>query len=464
MTTNINDKIQALYDCVQRRPRPEDVAELVLETLGDSLKAREKSILDKAAGRSTKRSIWGYSSMASDFARPTTRVDRQVKVAGDLFGVAAMDAKACLDPNRVEAFVRSVSDKIGKVYGQNDFRGNRLNREQRHKMGLFKNAHWYNKRFRVLAKIEAKIQRLAWNNRKYLFTRVGKSSLAVNIPYEDFAADVNTACLVAYLSARMSLRSVFTNTSQVRAYDDVSDMLFKRAQEAGTLRYDVVAYVMPDEKVLSRLTDEQKGKMLGTWWSLLTDMADMLHEVHRTSNFRRDTMIVQRGNDSSTWNQVAGGWNKAREHWISLVHSLGLESMLDTVCPGKCMRLMAADVAYWHRMGGGDVDPNTKVWAILPAPWDVVRGAKECTRATVEEACASAGVDSASWTGAKRDRKPVEYTPTPELVHGVSVTSPVLAKVLRKAGAFSGQGVKAGVPEINVTRDENGFATEASGV
>jgi len=218
-----------------------------------------------------------------------------------------MTASACMDPNKVEAFVRKVSETIFKVYGANDFKSNRLTKVERHALGLFKCQRWYNRRWRLLARMEKKIQRLAWNQRKYLFTRVGKGGLAVEIPFEDFAADVNTACLVAYLSARMSMRSAFTNTSQVRAYDNVSEMLYNRAVQKGTIRYDVVAYLMADEKVLRRLSDEQKGQMLGRWWALLTDMADMLHEYYRTAKFNRANMIVTKGNDSSTWNQVAGG-------------------------------------------------------------------------------------------------------------------------------------------------------------
>jgi hypothetical protein len=456
--------IRALYDAVQRRPRPEDVAELVLEAIGSELKKSDRAILEKAARHSTKRSVWGYSSMATDFARPVSHVDKQVKIAADLFGVETMTAEACLDANRVEAFVRNVSEKIQKVYGRNNFRGDRLNREQRKQAGIFKCQRWYNKRWRILARMEEKLQKLVWNQRKYLFTRVGKSALAINIPFEDFAADVRTACLVAYLTARMSMRSVFTNQSQERAYDEVSDMLFEHARKSGTLRYDVAAYVMPDERVLAKLTNEQKGKMLGTWWALLVDMGDMLHECHRTAHFSREDMIVQRGNDSSTWNQVAGGWNQARGHWISLVHALGMESMLDTVCPGKVMCLMAADIAHSHRTRGGDVHPDTKVWAALPAPWEVVRGSKECTRELIETACVMYNVPVHNWLSAKRDREPVPFKPTPELVHGVAVTSPALAAILRKAGVFSGKGVCAPVPvDMHVNRDEHGFALLAEG-
>lgn len=468
MNEKTTSKIQALYDCIQKRPRPEDVAELILEAIeesGTGMSRSVRSALEKSAKGSMKRSIWGYSSMAADFARPKSKVENQVKVASALFGVEALSAEDSMNPEKIEAFVRMTSEKIHKVYGVSDFKGDRMNREQRHALGLFKNAHWYNKRFRLLARMEEKIQKLVWETRKYLFTRIGKSAQAVNIPFEDFAADLNTACLVAYLSARMSMRSTFTNTSQVRAYDEVAEALFDRAVNAGTVRYDVLAYVMPDEKVLKHISEDQKGRMLGTWWALLTDMADMLKECNTKLSVNKETMIVEKGNDSSTWNQVAGGWNQARSHWISLVHSMGIEGILDTVCPGKVLRLMAADVAYWHRISGGAVHPDTQVWAALPSPWEVVNGHHMCTRTMVEAACAKAGVSVDQWTGAKKDRKPVAYTPTPELVHGVSVTSPALAAMLRKAKGFSGK-VSRGVPMsgLQIQRDADGFALKVDPV
>ena len=80
-TTN-DSKVQALYDCLQRRPRPEDVAELILEVLGPDLKPNERRELDMAARNSSKRSVWGYSSMAADFApRFQNRESSQDRVA-----------------------------------------------------------------------------------------------------------------------------------------------------------------------------------------------------------------------------------------------------------------------------------------------------------------------------------------------------------------------------------------------
>jgi len=185
-------------------------------------------------------------------------------------------------------------------------------------------------------------------------------------------------------------------------------------------------------------------------------MAAMLKTCSDKEKFDLENMIVSEGNDSSTWNQVAGGWNRAREHWISLVHALHADGLLEAVCPGKVMRLMAADVARWHRMSGGSVHPDTKVWAKLPRPWEVIAGVARCNRWDIEQACASAKVDPKTWIAPKQGREAVAFAPTPELVHGVTVSSPSLGAQLRKAGFFSGKPLRSA--SFSVQRDGNGFA------
>lgn len=457
--TTTHDKIRTLYECVQKRPRPEDVAELIMDVLGNTMTPEVRRALGVPASRSMKRLGWNYSSMASDFHRATTKVADQAGVAATLFNVTPLTAIEALDPNKIEALIRQVSPMIHKEFGS----VTRHNKQQRHAAGLFKCQRWYNKRFRLILRMEAKLKKFAWESRKYLFTRVGKSALTTTIPFEDFAADVPTACVIAYYSARMSLRSVFTNQSQTRGFDEVTQALLDFAKEQGGIRWDVLAYAMPDAEVLVNLTEEQKGLMIGAWWKLLVDMADMLHEVYLTAKFDPSKMIVSRGSDSSTWNQVAGGWNKARTNWVSLLHVMGMDDMLDEICLGKVMRLMAADVARWHLASGGDIHPDTKVFGVLPFPWDVMHGRAHCTRADVEAACRQFNVDPKGWTGAVKEREAVAFSPTPELVHGVAVSSPELAARLRKAGVFSGKGQKGDIPAVRITRDQHGAAIKVDG-
>ena len=129
---------------------------------------------------------------------------------------------------------------------------------------------------------------------------------------------------------------------------------------------------------------------------------------------------------------------------------------------------MAADVAAWHRAAGGRLDPDTHVWNEVPLPWEVLSGGAVCTRQMVEEVCRKCGVDPVKngWTAPPPDRKAAEFRPTPELVHGVTVASPQLAAVLRKAGWFSGKRA-APLPDeqgpVRVYYDQHGFVVGAQG-
>jgi hypothetical protein len=158
-----------------------------------------------------------------------------------------------------------------------------------------------------------------------------------------------------------------------------------------------------------------------------------------------DSMIVKKGNDSSTWNLLAGAWNRARDHWIALIDALGMNELFDAMLPGKVLRLMAGDVAYWHRATGGGVHADTLVWRDLPKPWLVVRGEEACTRSTIEAACLRHGVDTAKsgWVAPRPRTSVAAFRPTPELVHGVAVANPFFAEWLKDIGAFSGKPLKA---------------------
>jgi hypothetical protein len=152
-------------------------------------------------------------------------------------------------------------------------------------------------------------------------------------------------------------------------------------------------------------------------------------------------MIVRKGNDSSTWNALAGAWNKGRDYWLALMQSLGHDMAFERFMPGKVLRLMAADVAHWHQTSGSDLHGDTAVWAALPKPWDVMDGVAACTRAQIAQVCQINAVDpeKTGWTSARPRTTIDTWMPTPELVHGVTVNHPELAYWLRKVGVFSGQ-------------------------
>lgn len=136
---------------------------------------------------------------------------------------------------------------------------------------------------------------------------------------------------------------------------------------------------------------------------------------------------------------------------------MSLVDGIEAMCPGKMLRLMAADVAYWHRATGGDVHPDTKVWKELPKPWDVVLHQVPCPKSLVDWVCSTARIDPANsgWSAPKPTGRVETFSPTPELVHGVEVASPVLASIFRKAGLFSGKSVKMLFPLTTVDQIRN---------
>lgn len=289
--------------------------------------------------------------------------------------------------------------------------------------------------------MELKLHTLVRELKKLELTKIGKSALASRLTWETFSADPDAACFIAYFAARCNLRSEFTVDGQQRPYDEIADMLFLRCKEKPNANWWAIAHVLPSQEVLSHLTDEQKGTLLGEWFAILQDIAALLEETWIKSDINRETMIVRRGNDSSTWNNTASAWNKARDNWIALVQAMGMADMLDTLCFGKVLRLMAADVVAWHALVGGKLDPNTSVWSELPLPWEVLSGKSRCPRILVEEVCRKHEVDpvKSGWTAAKAYSTVVAFRPTPELVHGVTVSNPFLATLLRQAGYFSGK-------------------------
>jgi len=442
MTSEIND----LCDSIQTRRRPEDVADLVLEVAGALFTASEKKVINQAAKLALRRQAQAYTSMLQDFRRPT-KLDHSVKVARDLFATAPVLApEDCGDPGRVLEFVQMIGPEIRKAYGASDFKANRLNRSERKKAGIGDlSRRKYNKRFRLLVRMERKIEKLAREVQKYEFTRISKSGLATHVAREELEKDVLTTCFIAYFSARRNMRSTFTWGKQERAYDEICEILYRKlCRQPEQTNWWAVAHVYQEQGVLGHLTDEQRGRMLGRWFRILQDIAGLLETTWNRSNIDRRTMIVRRGNDSSTWNATAGAWNKARDAWVQLVHSMGMSEMLDKICFGKVLRLMAADVAYMHEnFGSGGLEPDTVVWNALPLPWEVVRGTEQCTRADVIAACESAGIDPATkgWIS-PRGKHVAQFKPTPELVHGVVVSNPDLATTLRKAGVFSGKGIR----------------------
>ncbi|MFD7259194.1 hypothetical protein [Streptomyces sp. NPDC059874] len=446
--------LRELHASLGLRKRPEDIAQLIQDLFAArqvTLDPAAAEALEKASEHSLHRLWHGYTSMLEDFARPVG-AQRQLARATALFAsVPAIPERACDDPAEIEAVIRRAGEEIHRQYGENDFGLDRLNRAERAEAGIGEvSKRQYNKRFRLLRRMEAKLARLVHEQRRREVTMTGKGALAHTLSYELFAADPDSAAFVAYLTARANMRSVFTNGTQRRPYDEVADALFLRLRAAPEqANWYAVAHVHPTAEVLGHLSDEELTRLLVRWNGFLRSVAELLEDAWNRSRIEPASMIVRRGDDSSTWNQAAQSWSTARAHWFALMTELGREDFLERVCPGKVPRLMAADVAYWHRRSGGGLHPDTYVWAELPRPWEVLRGEKECPRSLVEAACKRNGVDpvAGGWTAPRPAAQAVRFSRTPELVHGVAVADPLMASALRSAGVFSGRGKRAAAEE-----------------
>ena len=455
--------IQDLHATLQRRQRPEDVADMILSRAPDLFTDAEKAVLEAAARGALRRLADRASAMSTDFFKAAPP-RRQVATAAGLFRrPPALTPVECADPQALKAFVTALSAEIDKSVGASSFKEDRLNRAGRKAHGLDHSRRRYNKLFRFLRRLERKIaayERQLDNSGDQM---LAKSGLASRIPLEDFQASPEAACFVAYYVARRNRRSVFTNLGQDPAFDEIGQMLlerFKRAARPGGWR--MIAQVAPDPEAIAQLSEPDRLELLAGWLEAMRDIAVRMGEVWTQNQFDRRAMIVAKGDGSSAWNALAGAWNISRQGWLTAVAALDMDDMLDRVCLGKAMRLMAGDVAAWHDA----LHPDTAVWAELPPPWEVFLGEATCTRSDVEIACARHDVDpvGSGWIAPRRRTEPVPFQPTPELVHGVAVSHPELAVILRKAGWFSGKTARplpAGA-EVEVRRDEEGWVLGAS--
>lgn len=208
--TNDDRLLRELHATLDRRWRPEDVARLILDGFAGSYAEHERRVIETAARGAVRHHTIPLTSMSLDFARPVGFAS-QLAVAHQLFAdVPAVPAGADGDPDAVRDFLVGAGRSIGKTLGGNDFKADRLNRVARGANGLDLPKRQYNKRFRLLVRMERKRERLRRELRKRFFTLVGKSRLASQLTWPEFAADRASACFIAYYTARCNLRSEFT--------------------------------------------------------------------------------------------------------------------------------------------------------------------------------------------------------------------------------------------------------------
>ncbi|MEU1723085.1 hypothetical protein [Nonomuraea sp. NPDC005692] len=431
-----------LHRSLDRRMRPEDVADLISLALDGSLSAPERLTLDRAAMHSSRRR--GYvTSMTEEFTRPRGG-GQQLAAVARLFAHTEWTARNADDPVSLAEVAQLAGQEIGWSPDRADFRHGRLNRAARREGGIDLSKRQYNRRFRALGRLSAKAAKLGDGQELRRLVLVGRSGFAAGIPRDRFTADTDAACFVAYFTARRNLRRQFSLRGRDNPFDDIAQMLLARCENNPDTDWAMIAVAYAKPSVLARLSDAERGEMLGAWYTVMRQCAERLEKVWSVRPLDRESMVVRRGDDSSTWNTVAQAYNAARAGWLACLQSMDALPLLDAACPGKAMRLMAADLAWWHQQTGGDLDPNTKAWAALPLPWEVLSGRVTCTRADVERACGEAGLDPAEsgWTAGPAEHRVVRFNPTPELVHGVTIADPVWASLLRRAGVFGGRRIK----------------------
>ncbi len=436
------DALDRLYDSLDARLRPEDVATLVLEA-HPSLTRRERAVIGDVSAHAAR---WhGFSGMSDDYARPVG-AERQVATTRFLFGVDGGKVDTD-DPISVLEFAALAGSEINWDPARTDFLADRLNREARALAGIELSKRQYNRRFRMLCRLSAKAARLERARKTRDMTLLAAAGFVGAIDRDRFRADPDAACFVAYFTSRRKLRREFTLAGRENPFDQVADALFARcAARAGT-DWAMIALACPTWDVLRRLRPEQLGELLGRWSAATRSVASSLAELWRSSSIDKATMVVRHGVDSSTWNALAGAYNAARTGWIACLHAAGLTSLVEDAWPGKVMRVVAADLARWHQMSGGGLHPDTSVWSRLPLPWNVLEGIARCSRADIEAACRKHRVDpeKSGWTAPRTHGAIARFRPTPELVHGVAVSDPLWAMALRRAHAFSGKPLSAEV-------------------
>lgn len=414
---------------------PEQVAALLLQWREEKFTDETKTMLKTMAAKVRGSSMQDHFTSAAD-------LKAQIIVAHRLFPRFKLPVSD--DSEQIEAYLGKVAAKLR--IGSRDF-AHRPNRKRRKKLKVAEGHRAYNKRLRFYFRMRGKYRRWLRNREIFMLGQISKTRLARFIAEKDFMRDEATASFIAYFTATLARRSLFTFGPQPKAYDKIADALL-RELDAKKTSWFAVAHVLDRPEIFAKLIDKQRGRIMGRWYSIMQSSSVILDGLASSQEIDTENLIVRSGNDSSTWNLAAGAFNKARDGWIGAIHASGLTGIFKSFLPPKCLRLMAADVVRMHqhyRTGEDDpLEKDTLVWRELPRPWNVVLGKARCTLRMIEKAIKKHGIEGKGWLG-PRKKAVAEVTPTPELVHGVIVSSPELATTLKKAGYFSAKKIKFAV-------------------
>lgn len=483
-TTNLSRQI---YHTLQARPRPEEVADLIQQAFVEAYPARRQYLGDQEIGDQVPAVVrqalsqvamyahrWrgGWSSMSEDFQEGKDQV-RRTSHAVEVLSTLVPDTPLTFDPADYSSVMRAVMEAGASILwtpADTDFKRHRLNRDRRRDHGLDISKRQYNRRFRALNRAREKATKLADEQRKRELILIGRSGFGHRLTWDTWESLTwAERAFIAYLTARRNIRRQFTLSGRDNPYDELCAALMSWIHDHQTHHWGVLAQVYPTPGVLEHLDNEGLGFLMGEWWNVMALSADLMASVWNPDAVDRQTFGVRRNMDSSTWNTMAQAYNAARSGWINVVSAAGAADLFEVALPPKAMRLMAADLMRWHLYSGGTVHPDTVVAAELPLPWEVIRGEVSCTMNDVIVACEKAGVDAdaSGWTAPRMTGAVATFRPTKELVHGVAISDPGWAQILRKAGVFSGQGsrfrpdqIPEGMPLDVIDQDLPSFPRE----
>lgn len=430
---------QILATSLDQRARTATIARTILDLGG-----LPKSVRRQLSVLAPRNEPYGdyLDFMSKDFERPVP-VGSQLDTLRVLFPGIAVPADCGL---QITALRGLVSEGLSML-GVPAHMGAQEALEQRKSLaptaGFATSYKALHKRLRFLVKLEDKISRTEAMIGLRKAQMQAKSRLAYAVDAE--ACDDLTLSFCAYLAARANRRSIFLVGPQSKAIDTIVTAMLDLLEDSETTAWDQVALVMPTPRVLAKLTPAQIGRVLGQFHAAMSENAIALSRLWHTLPERmRDEMVAVEGVDSSGWNAHAGSLNNMRSAWLNAMNAAGLEDALENYLPGKAPRLMASDLVWMYRSQGEELHEDTRMFSRLPHPWDVIGGVVPLGRGDIIAKAHTLGIDAKA-TGWVGPRAPGEIeTPAlePALVHGVVVSDPALAASLKKAGAFSGKGLR----------------------
>lgn len=285
----------------------------------------------------------------------------------------------------------------------------------------------YKKAVRFLSRVEETVARIEENITDREATICGKSRLSYLINVDEL--DDKTLSVAAYLTARANRRSVFGMKDQSKAFDSVHNALVGLLDDESN--WFELAKVYPTGVVFKRLDDSQLGELLGVFYANMEKYGLRLGELYEELPERaQKELITIRGTDSSRWNSYSGGYNTMRSAWVNLTSFLKLDAVFESFLPGKAPRIMAADLMYSRVSDGQEAHKDSDLFFLFAKPWEVLAG--EGT-VDLEEARKHDG-----WAAPLKNVETEAPSVEPALVHGVVVSSPAMAEILRKTGVFAG--------------------------